>query len=369
MTATLTWRSKANFAPLDELVFDGVTDEDAAGSGDVSERNIRRTSDVDMVTASYEGADFPPNAAVEAEHDLDAAGDLGGGEHGAEEGRNGDVVAVDEGGPEIVVLVALVHRRDSGGEGDLLVAVDGEDGEAVVVNPDVVVRVAGFDGDLDGGGEDVGGGDVEVEDGGVPEIKPGLLRLENRPDSDTGILKLGFQPITNNGKRHSPAQIRPGLERRQNPHRQPELQAPGAVQLTFHLLQRRLSRAAFFTRRARKPGRQDRLAVPLQLHGLLHVVGQQELVVINHRLDPLEHHVEPMVRILHREIRLPQITARSWQPSRGSRKPRDTKSHAPEVTSGGARIPRAPAPRRRCNTRGAAAAGSRSAWADIGGGG
>lgn len=48
--------------------------------------------------------------------------------------------------------MALVRRRDGGAEGYLLAPVGDVGVEAVVVDADVVVRVAGSEGDLEVGG-------------------------------------------------------------------------------------------------------------------------------------------------------------------------------------------------------------------------
>lgn len=134
-----------------------------------------------MVTAGDKGADFPSNAAVNSDDQIDGAVRFVLGEGNAVVGRDGDVVAVDKWGPHVDVLVALVHRGDDGVVGDLLVVVGGVNVHSVVVDADFRVRVAGVHGDLDGGGDDVRGGDVEVEDGRVLEGKSGFFGLENGP--------------------------------------------------------------------------------------------------------------------------------------------------------------------------------------------
>lgn len=78
--------------------------------------------------------------------------------------------------------MALVGGGDDGGDGDLLVAVGGVDEEAIVVDADAVVGVAGVEGDLQHGGEGVGGGDVELGDGGILEGEAGLGGAEDEPD-------------------------------------------------------------------------------------------------------------------------------------------------------------------------------------------
>lgn len=135
-----------------------------------------------MVAAGDEGADLESDATGEFDRQEDGADGLVLVESGAVVGRDRDVVADEEGRPDVEVVVALVGRLNDGTESDLLVAVDGEDVEGVVEDSDLVVRVAGGDGDLDAGGEEVSGGDVEEEDGGVLDDEFGLGRLKNGPD-------------------------------------------------------------------------------------------------------------------------------------------------------------------------------------------
>jgi hypothetical protein len=54
----------------------------------------------------------------------------------------------------------------------------------VVVDADAAVGIVRVDSDLDGGGEDVRGGDVEIEDGGVLKDEMRFVRLENRPNEE-----------------------------------------------------------------------------------------------------------------------------------------------------------------------------------------
>lgn len=107
----------------------------------------------------------------------------------SEVGSHRDGVAVEERRPNGDVFVALVGCREESGEGDLLAAVGGVDVEAVVVDADAFVGVAGGEGDLDVGGEEVGSGggvagDVEVVDGGVLEDEPGFGGAEDDPDEE-----------------------------------------------------------------------------------------------------------------------------------------------------------------------------------------
>lgn len=77
--------------------------------------------------------------------------------------------------------MALIGGWDLRTECDLLVAVNGVDIEFVVVDADLVVWVARREGDLEAGGEEVGG-DVEGVNGGVLEDEFWLCGLEYGPD-------------------------------------------------------------------------------------------------------------------------------------------------------------------------------------------
>lgn len=79
----------------------------------------------------------------------------------------------------------LVRSRDPGPQCDLLVPVRGVDIHPVVVDPDVVVGVAGGDGDLERGGEEVRvRGDVEGVEGGILEDEAGLVGVEDGPGDE-----------------------------------------------------------------------------------------------------------------------------------------------------------------------------------------
>ena len=77
--------------------------------------------------------------------------------------------------------MALIGGLDLRTECDLLVAVNGIDIELVVVDADLVVWVARGEGDLEAGGEEVGG-DVEGVNGGVLEDEFWFCGLEYGPD-------------------------------------------------------------------------------------------------------------------------------------------------------------------------------------------
>lgn len=61
----------------------------------------------------------------------------------------------------------------------MLTPVRGVDVDSIVVNPDVLVRVSGGEGDLEVGGEEVWGGDVEGEDRGILEDEAGFRRAKD----------------------------------------------------------------------------------------------------------------------------------------------------------------------------------------------
>ncbi|GER41841.1 hypothetical protein STAS_18573 [Striga asiatica] len=168
--------SHTDATALRELVLDPVADDYTAGAPAVAEWDVRRAGDVDMVAAGDEGTDPPLDPAGDLDGEADGAGGLVLAEGEAVVGCDGDVVAVEERGPDVEVMVALVDGRDGGGVGDLLAVVGGVGGEAVVVDADSGVGVVG------GGGDDVWGGDVEGEDGGVLEDESGLVGLEDGPD-------------------------------------------------------------------------------------------------------------------------------------------------------------------------------------------
>lgn len=160
--------SYAHTAFLHQLVLDGViTDNNSGGPRTQSYKG--RAPDIQMVLAGNEGPDLPPDPAVNLDQQKNRAGILVLHESYGVVRSDGDVGAVDERRPDVDVLVALVHRGYESREGDLLATVCRIDVELVVVDADLVVRVSGGDGDLEAGGEDVGDGGVEVENGDVLE--------------------------------------------------------------------------------------------------------------------------------------------------------------------------------------------------------
>uniref|UniRef100_A0A0A0KKM0 Uncharacterized protein n=1 Tax=Cucumis sativus TaxID=3659 RepID=A0A0A0KKM0_CUCSA len=137
-----------------------------------------------MVAAGDEGTDFESDAAVEFNGQLDGTNGLILIKGGAVVGRDGNVVTDEEGRPDVDIVVALVGWLNAGTESDLLVMVNGVDVEAVVIDSDLVVRVTGIDGDLDTGGDEVSGGEIEEVDGGVLDDEFGLCGLKNGPNKE-----------------------------------------------------------------------------------------------------------------------------------------------------------------------------------------
>lgn len=139
-----------------------------------------------MITARHKVPHLPFHAPVESDHHGYGAVCLVLAEGEAIVRRHRDGGAVDERRPDVIVLVALVDGRDDGGVSDLLVVIGGVDFHSVVVDADLGVGVVGVDGDLQGCGDDVGGGDGEIEDSGVLEGEGGFLGLETGPDEEDG---------------------------------------------------------------------------------------------------------------------------------------------------------------------------------------
>lgn len=144
--------------------------------------HVGRAADVDVVVAGDPRPHLPFEVAIDpdGEHDETSGLILYEGPTQVWAYRHGD--PVKEWGPHVDVVVALVRGWKQCGEGDLLVVVGGEDAEAVVVDANSVVGVVGADGDLEGGGEGVGGGGVELVDRRVLEGEAGLGWAEDCPD-------------------------------------------------------------------------------------------------------------------------------------------------------------------------------------------
>lgn len=145
---------------------------------------VGRAVDIQMVAAGDKRPDFPPDPAANSDVDHQRSGDLVLVERDAEVRRHRYGVSVQKRRPDGGVFVALVGRRQQRWEGYLLVVVGGVDVDSVVVNANPVVGVPGGEGDLDCGGEGVGGGEVEGEDGGVLEDEMRLGGAEDEPNEE-----------------------------------------------------------------------------------------------------------------------------------------------------------------------------------------
>ena len=136
-------------AALDELILNGaaVSEGDAGAAGAGGDEG--GASDIEIVMAGDEGADLPSDLAVDLDGDEDVAVVLVLAQPLEVEGSNRDIGSEHEWGPHVNLLVSLVRGRDGGSEGHLLALVGDVGVEAVVVDSDVVVRVAGGEGDLE----------------------------------------------------------------------------------------------------------------------------------------------------------------------------------------------------------------------------
>lgn len=103
--------SYAYLASLDQLVLDSVFSDHNSGSLG-SQSYESRTSHIEMVLSGDECSNLPSHPAVDLDQQKDAAGGLVLCESEGVVGSDGDVGAVDEGRPDVDVLVALVGWRD-----------------------------------------------------------------------------------------------------------------------------------------------------------------------------------------------------------------------------------------------------------------
>lgn len=179
-------RSDVNGAGGDLLQLDRRLSEPFGDRLVPIERQVGGAIDKQVVVAGGPVADLPPDPAVDLDEEEEEAVGLVLLQGVAEEGGDGDALAGEVRGPDVDVLVALVEGRDPVGEGDLLGLVGGVDVEAVVVDADAVVGVVGGDGDLEGGSEVVGAGEVELGEGEVADVEFGLGGAEDEPDDEDG---------------------------------------------------------------------------------------------------------------------------------------------------------------------------------------
>ncbi|CAI9779807.1 unnamed protein product [Fraxinus pennsylvanica] len=135
-----------------------------------------------MVPAGDEGPNSPFNTAIDLDDQPNGSIGFVLAEGDAVVWRHRDTSSVNEWRPDVFVLVALVHRWNDCVVGNLLVVIGGVDFHFLVVNADFGIRVSRVDGDLNAGGDDARGRDVEAEDGGVLEGEMWFSGLENGPN-------------------------------------------------------------------------------------------------------------------------------------------------------------------------------------------
>lgn len=140
--------------------------------------------DAEVVVAGDPGADLPSDPAVEADVDEDVAGGLVLGEGDGEVGGEDDVVErLEEGGPDGLVVVALVLHGEPRRHRDGHVLVLRVHVHLVVVDAHAAVVVARRHRRLHGG-EEVGGRrrrHVEAQHGQVLQVEPRLVRPQRQP--------------------------------------------------------------------------------------------------------------------------------------------------------------------------------------------
>ncbi|GLT90106.1 hypothetical protein SLE2022_080580 [Rubroshorea leprosula] len=152
-----------------------------------------------MVPAGGKAPDLPPHSPVSFDQQRHAAAALFLIQQDGVEGSDGYVCAADKRRPDIDFVGALERRRDCSGEGDLLAVVGGVNVELVVVDAGSVVGIAGFDGDLKIGGEEVGSGGVEDGDSDVLEDEGEDLAKEFL--ALTAVLVVAVLDIRRHGNR------------------------------------------------------------------------------------------------------------------------------------------------------------------------
>lgn len=146
--------------------------------------DVSGAPDVNMITARNEGPDLPSDPSIDLDGDQNVAVGLVLTQSDEVVGSDGDVVAVDEGGPDVDLLVTLIRGRDGGAIGDLLVAIVDVGVETVVVDSDPFVGVAGQDGHLEIYGQEVGHAGIEGVHGDVLQDEGWLGRPQGRPDDE-----------------------------------------------------------------------------------------------------------------------------------------------------------------------------------------
>jgi len=139
---------------------------------------------VEMKAAGSEGSDLPSDPSIDLESQGNGPGSGIGAQSDAVVRSHRNIGAHDKRGPNVDIFVALVCGWYGCEICDLLAPIDGINIEFVIVNPNFVIRVSGGDGDLDGSGEEGGGGDIEGVDGGVLEDETRLSGLQDSPHQE-----------------------------------------------------------------------------------------------------------------------------------------------------------------------------------------
>ncbi|CAA3021756.1 Hypothetical predicted protein [Olea europaea subsp. europaea] len=135
-----------------------------------------------MVLVGDEGPNSPFNTSIDLDDQLNGSVGFVQAEGNAIVWCHGYTISINERRPDVEVLVSLVYRWNGSVVGDLQVVVGGVDVHFLVVNADSGIRVSRVDGDLNAGGDDAGGRDVEAEYDGVLEGKMRFFGLENGPN-------------------------------------------------------------------------------------------------------------------------------------------------------------------------------------------
>jgi len=150
----------------------------------VPKLNHRWTRHIQMIPTGSKTANFKFHPSVDLDHEHHRPGVLVLRHGDGVEGSDGDGVTLNERRPDVGFLVVLVCRREGGPEADLLASIGGVDVHFGVVDGDLVVRVAGGDGDLEDGGEEIWYGGVEGVNGDVLEDESGFSGTEDGPHEE-----------------------------------------------------------------------------------------------------------------------------------------------------------------------------------------
>lgn len=143
--------------------------------------DISRTVNIDVISTRNPSTHLPSKPS----NNLDVEQERPGGQiliQGNGQVGNHWLGADQEGRPVVDTLVILVGGRQICELGDLLATVGGVDVELVVVDTDLVIGVARGNGHLQVGGDEVGGGDVELVHCNVTQREAGFGGTEDEPD-------------------------------------------------------------------------------------------------------------------------------------------------------------------------------------------